>query len=71
MVRSLRAHSHHVSCVAPPPSDTSPNFRDILAVVFLSHRAELTVRLVICREVGPNLHILELLLALTVTRHPA
>uniref|UniRef100_A0A3Q1F1J1 Neurobeachin-like protein 2 n=1 Tax=Acanthochromis polyacanthus TaxID=80966 RepID=A0A3Q1F1J1_9TELE len=31
-------------------TDPSPNFRDLLAVVCLSHRAELTVRLDICRK---------------------
>ncbi|KAG7261873.1 hypothetical protein CRUP_016958 [Coryphaenoides rupestris] len=37
-------------------TDTSPNFRDLLAVVFLSHRAELTVRLVICRKLFRLIH---------------
>ncbi|KAL0985478.1 hypothetical protein UPYG_G00157390 [Umbra pygmaea] len=31
-------------------TDATPNFRDLLAVVYLSHRAELTVRLDICRK---------------------
>ncbi|XP_055019301.1 neurobeachin-like protein 2 isoform X2 [Boleophthalmus pectinirostris] len=31
-------------------TDTTPNFRDLLAVVCLSHRAELTVRLDVCRK---------------------
>ncbi|XP_017281990.1 neurobeachin-like protein 2 isoform X2 [Kryptolebias marmoratus] len=31
-------------------TDNSPNFRDLLAVVCLSHRAELTVRLDVCRK---------------------
>ncbi|KAF7669441.1 hypothetical protein LDENG_00186230 [Lucifuga dentata] len=31
-------------------TDSSPNFRDLLAVVCLSHRAELTVRLDVCRK---------------------
>ncbi|XP_076009798.1 neurobeachin-like protein 2 isoform X2 [Genypterus blacodes] len=31
-------------------TDSSPNFRDLLAVVGLSHRAELTVRLDVCRK---------------------
>uniref|UniRef100_A0A3P8SL52 Neurobeachin-like protein 2 n=1 Tax=Amphiprion percula TaxID=161767 RepID=A0A3P8SL52_AMPPE len=31
-------------------TDASPNFRDLLAVVCLSHRAELTVRLDVCRK---------------------
>nr|XP_046254941.1 neurobeachin-like protein 2 isoform X3 [Scatophagus argus] len=31
-------------------TDSSPNFRDLLAVVSLSHRAELTVRLDVCRK---------------------
>ncbi|XP_037640849.1 neurobeachin-like protein 2 isoform X2 [Sebastes umbrosus] len=31
-------------------TDATPNFRDLLAVVWLSHRAELTVRLDICRK---------------------
>ncbi|XP_028984475.1 neurobeachin-like protein 2 isoform X2 [Betta splendens] len=31
-------------------TDASPNFRDLLAVVSLSHRAELTVRLDVCRK---------------------
>ncbi|XP_036071922.1 neurobeachin-like protein 2 isoform X9 [Oryzias melastigma] len=31
-------------------TDATPNFRDLLAVVSLSHRAELTVRLDICRK---------------------
>ncbi|KAM3872786.1 LOW QUALITY PROTEIN: neurobeachin-like protein 2 [Diretmus argenteus] len=31
-------------------TDASPNFRDLLAVVYLSHRAELTVRLDVCRK---------------------
>ncbi|KAM9310767.1 neurobeachin-like protein 2 isoform 2-T2 [Pholidichthys leucotaenia] len=31
-------------------TDVSPNFRDLLAVVCLSHRAELTVRLDVCRK---------------------
>ncbi|XP_069552207.1 neurobeachin-like protein 2 isoform X1 [Brachyistius frenatus] len=31
-------------------TDASPNFRDLLAVVCLSHRAELTARLDICRK---------------------
>uniref|UniRef100_A0AAZ3PSS1 Neurobeachin-like protein 2 n=1 Tax=Oncorhynchus tshawytscha TaxID=74940 RepID=A0AAZ3PSS1_ONCTS len=30
--------------------DATPNFRDLLAVVHLSHRAELTVRLDVCRK---------------------
>lgn len=32
-------------------ADLSPSFKDILAVVYLSHRADLTVRLDICRKV--------------------
>ncbi|KAJ6655114.1 hypothetical protein lerEdw1_006018 [Lerista edwardsae] len=37
---------------ALPPSllRDSPNYKDLLAVVYLSHRAELTVRLDICRK---------------------
>ncbi|XP_047454573.1 neurobeachin-like protein 2 isoform X2 [Mugil cephalus] len=31
-------------------TDATPNFRDLLAVVCLSHRAELTVRLDVCRK---------------------
>ncbi|KAM6967984.1 neurobeachin-like protein 2 [Aplochiton taeniatus] len=31
-------------------TDASPNFRDLLAVVYLSHRADLSVRLEICRK---------------------
>ncbi|XP_056141782.1 neurobeachin-like protein 2 isoform X2 [Lampris incognitus] len=31
-------------------TDASPHFRDLLAVVHLSHRAELTVRLDVCRK---------------------
>uniref|UniRef100_A0A3P8V3W9 Neurobeachin-like protein 2 n=1 Tax=Cynoglossus semilaevis TaxID=244447 RepID=A0A3P8V3W9_CYNSE len=31
-------------------TDASPNFRDLLAVVCLSHRADLTVRLDVCRK---------------------
>ncbi|XP_058230531.1 neurobeachin-like protein 2 isoform X2 [Hemibagrus wyckioides] len=31
-------------------TDPSPSFRDLLAVVYLSHRADLTVRLDICRK---------------------
>uniref|UniRef100_UPI003AAC4AAA neurobeachin-like protein 2 isoform X1 n=1 Tax=Centroberyx gerrardi TaxID=166262 RepID=UPI003AAC4AAA len=31
-------------------TDASPNFRDLLAVAYLSHRAELTVRLDVCRK---------------------
>ncbi|XP_036792052.1 neurobeachin-like protein 2 isoform X3 [Oncorhynchus mykiss] len=31
-------------------TDATPNFRDLLAVVHLSHRAELTVRLDVCRK---------------------
>ncbi|XP_045082156.1 neurobeachin-like protein 2 isoform X2 [Coregonus clupeaformis] len=31
-------------------TDATPNFRDLLAVVYLSHRAELTVRLDVCRK---------------------
>nr|XP_057940403.1 neurobeachin-like protein 2 isoform X3 [Doryrhamphus excisus] len=31
-------------------TDPSPNFRDLLAVVCLSHRADLTVRLDVCRK---------------------
>ncbi|XP_029927816.1 neurobeachin-like protein 2 isoform X2 [Myripristis murdjan] len=31
-------------------TDANPNFRDLLAVVYLSHRAELTVRLDVCRK---------------------
>uniref|UniRef100_A0A3B4ZN51 Neurobeachin-like protein 2 n=1 Tax=Stegastes partitus TaxID=144197 RepID=A0A3B4ZN51_9TELE len=31
-------------------TDASPNFRDLLAVICLSHRAELTVRLDVCRK---------------------
>lgn len=34
------------------PTDATPNFRDLLAVVCLSHRAELTVRLDVCRKVS-------------------
>uniref|UniRef100_A0A7N5ZWP4 Neurobeachin-like protein 2 n=1 Tax=Anabas testudineus TaxID=64144 RepID=A0A7N5ZWP4_ANATE len=33
-------------------TDASPNFRDLLAVICLSHRADLTVRLDVCRKVG-------------------
>jgi len=29
-----------------------PNYKDLVAVVYLSHRAELTVRLDICRKVS-------------------
>lgn len=32
--------------------DSSPSFRDLLAVVSLSHRADLSVRLDICRKVS-------------------
>ncbi|KAJ8354366.1 hypothetical protein SKAU_G00219330 [Synaphobranchus kaupii] len=31
-------------------TDPNPNFRDLLAVVYLSHRAELAVRLDVCRK---------------------
>ncbi|XP_031429737.1 neurobeachin-like protein 2 isoform X1 [Clupea harengus] len=31
-------------------TDPTPNFRDLLAVVYLSHRSDLTVRLDICRK---------------------
>ncbi|KAI1886215.1 hypothetical protein AGOR_G00211700 [Albula goreensis] len=31
-------------------TDPNPNFRDLLAVVYLSHRAELSVRLDVCRK---------------------
>ncbi|XP_026225786.1 neurobeachin-like protein 2 isoform X2 [Anabas testudineus] len=31
-------------------TDASPNFRDLLAVICLSHRADLTVRLDVCRK---------------------
>ncbi|XP_060777738.1 neurobeachin-like protein 2 isoform X2 [Neoarius graeffei] len=31
-------------------TDPSPSFRDLLAVVYLSHRADLTVRLDVCRK---------------------
>ncbi|XP_029444090.1 neurobeachin-like protein 2 isoform X2 [Rhinatrema bivittatum] len=31
-------------------SDSCPNYKDLMAVVFLSHRAELTVRLDVCRK---------------------
>ncbi|KAK0134570.1 Neurobeachin-like protein 2 [Merluccius polli] len=37
-------------------TDASPNFRDLLAVVYLSHRAELTVRLEICRKLFHLIH---------------
>ncbi|KAJ3598621.1 hypothetical protein NHX12_002126 [Muraenolepis orangiensis] len=33
-------------------TDTIPNFRDLLAVVYLSHRAELAVRLDVCRKLA-------------------
>uniref|UniRef100_A0A4W5RKL2 Neurobeachin-like protein 2 n=2 Tax=Hucho hucho TaxID=62062 RepID=A0A4W5RKL2_9TELE len=36
-------------------TDATPNFRDLLAVAHLSHRAELTVRLDVCRKVSPYL----------------
>lgn len=32
--------------------DPTPNFRDLLAVAYLSHRADLSVRLDICRKVS-------------------
>uniref|UniRef100_A0A670JUE8 Neurobeachin-like protein 2 n=1 Tax=Podarcis muralis TaxID=64176 RepID=A0A670JUE8_PODMU len=35
-------------CLAFSPD--TPNYKDLLAVIYLSHRAELTVRLDICRE---------------------
>ncbi|CAI9566183.1 unnamed protein product, partial [Staurois parvus] len=31
-------------------SDLTPNYRDLLAVVYLSHRAELSVKLDVCRK---------------------
>uniref|UniRef100_A0A2I4B951 Neurobeachin-like protein 2 n=1 Tax=Austrofundulus limnaeus TaxID=52670 RepID=A0A2I4B951_AUSLI len=37
-------------------TDQSPNFRDLLAVVCLSHRAELTVRLDVCRKLFHLIH---------------
>uniref|UniRef100_A0A8C5EJR6 Neurobeachin-like protein 2 n=1 Tax=Gouania willdenowi TaxID=441366 RepID=A0A8C5EJR6_GOUWI len=37
-------------------TDASPNFRDLLAVVCLSHRAELTVRLDVCRKLFHLIH---------------
>ncbi|CAL8247132.1 unnamed protein product [Lota lota] len=37
-------------------TDTSPNFKDLLAVVYLSQRAELTVRLDICRKLFHLIH---------------
>uniref|UniRef100_A0A670JST5 Neurobeachin-like protein 2 n=1 Tax=Podarcis muralis TaxID=64176 RepID=A0A670JST5_PODMU len=36
----------------------TPNYKDLLAVIYLSHRAELTVRLDICREVRGGARIL-------------
>ncbi len=33
-------------------ADPTPNFRDLLAVAYLSHRADLSVRLDICRKVS-------------------
>lgn len=41
----------------PPPCSLSlstdpPNYKDLVAVVYLSHRADLTVRLDICRKVS-------------------
>ncbi|KAI4887748.1 hypothetical protein NFI96_031408 [Prochilodus magdalenae] len=33
-------------------TDPSPNFRDLLTVVYLSHRADLSIRLDICRKNG-------------------
>lgn len=33
------------------PADT-PNYKDLVAVVYLSHRADLTIRLDICRKVS-------------------
>ncbi|CAL9705848.1 unnamed protein product [Knipowitschia caucasica] len=37
-------------------TDATPNFRDLLAVVCLSHRAELTVRLDVCRKLFHLIH---------------
>uniref|UniRef100_A0A670JUC7 Neurobeachin-like protein 2 n=1 Tax=Podarcis muralis TaxID=64176 RepID=A0A670JUC7_PODMU len=37
-------------CLAFSPD--TPNYKDLLAVIYLSHRAELTVRLDICRELS-------------------
>ncbi|XP_040899506.1 neurobeachin-like protein 2 isoform X3 [Toxotes jaculatrix] len=37
-------------------TDASPNFRDLLAVACLSHRAELTVRLEVCRKLFYLIH---------------
>ncbi|KAJ8004840.1 hypothetical protein DPEC_G00140480 [Dallia pectoralis] len=37
-------------------TDATPNFRDLLAVVYLSHRDELTVRLEICRKLFHLIH---------------
>ncbi|XP_036393977.1 neurobeachin-like protein 2 isoform X2 [Megalops cyprinoides] len=37
-------------------TDPAPNFRDLLAVVYLSHRAELTVRLDVCRKLFYLIH---------------
>ncbi|XP_029958352.1 neurobeachin-like protein 2 isoform X1 [Salarias fasciatus] len=37
-------------------TDASPNFRDLLAVVCLSHRADLSVRLDVCRKLFHLIH---------------
>lgn len=47
---NLRALCHVCLCASPPTD--SPNYKDLVAVVYLSHRAELTVRLDICRKVS-------------------
>ncbi|XP_051922012.1 neurobeachin-like protein 2 isoform X1 [Hippocampus zosterae] len=40
-------------------TDTSPNFRDLLAVVCLSHRADLAVRLDVCRKLFHLIYLSE------------
>ncbi|XP_077383055.1 neurobeachin-like protein 2 isoform X1 [Festucalex cinctus] len=40
-------------------TDSNPNFRDLLAVVCLSHRADLAVRLDICRELFKLIYLNE------------
>ncbi|XP_055486139.1 neurobeachin-like protein 2, partial [Leucoraja erinacea] len=44
-VSLIRCLSEQVLC-----SDPVPNYKDLVAVVYLSHRAELTVRLDVCRK---------------------
>ncbi|XP_018596219.2 neurobeachin-like protein 2 isoform X1 [Scleropages formosus] len=37
-------------------TDSTPNFRDLLAIVYLSHRADLIVRLDVCRKLFHLIH---------------